>query len=129
MAVFAMIAVDCWKFYSKFSFYVNNEGKRINKETQKQFYGRLAAELIDKKKMLLLQEIEQMMLVLPVCQPLKGQDKRKPYIRCWTPNHTNKEEKKEQLWYHIHPLLARLLCSLSSKDNKCLFSLQCKTQQ
>jgi hypothetical protein len=35
-------------------------------------YGRLAAELIDKKKMLLLQEIEQMMLVLLVCQPLKG---------------------------------------------------------
>jgi hypothetical protein len=49
-SILAMIIVDTWKVYSKLTFNINEEGKRINKETQKQFYGRLAAELIDNKE-------------------------------------------------------------------------------
>jgi Transposase IS4 len=49
-SIFAMIVVDTWKVYSKLSFNINEEGKRINKESQKQFYGRLAAELIDNRE-------------------------------------------------------------------------------
>jgi hypothetical protein len=47
LTILAMILVDTWKVYSKLVFPVDDEGNRINKETQKQFYGRLAAELIE----------------------------------------------------------------------------------
>jgi hypothetical protein len=47
LSIFGMIVVDCWKVYSKLTFDINDEGEQDNTETQKQFYGRLAAELID----------------------------------------------------------------------------------
>jgi hypothetical protein len=50
LTIFGMIIVDCWKIYSKLTFDIDDEGKRINNETQKQFYGRLAAELIDNQE-------------------------------------------------------------------------------
>jgi hypothetical protein len=56
-----MIVVDCWKVYSKLKFDVNEEGKRIKKETQKQFFGRIAAELIANKQT----ELEQRQCPLP----------------------------------------------------------------
>jgi hypothetical protein len=42
-----MIVVDCWKVYSGLVFEIDEEGNKIAREMQKQFYGRLAVELID----------------------------------------------------------------------------------
>jgi hypothetical protein len=48
--ILAMSLVDCWKVFSKLSFSINEEGQRVQKETQKQFYGKLVAELINNKE-------------------------------------------------------------------------------
>jgi Transposase IS4 len=45
--IFAMILVDCWKVYSQLTFVVGADGKLVKQETQKEFYGNLAAEMID----------------------------------------------------------------------------------
>ncbi len=45
LSIFAMIVVDTWRVYSGLTF--DEELPNNNSETQKEFYGRLAAELID----------------------------------------------------------------------------------
>jgi hypothetical protein len=45
--IFAMILVDCWKVYSQLTFVVGVDGKLVKQETQKEFFGNLAAEMID----------------------------------------------------------------------------------
>jgi Transposase IS4 len=46
-AIFGMILVDCWKMYSLMTFPYDDKGKLRKPETQKEFYGHLATELID----------------------------------------------------------------------------------
>jgi hypothetical protein len=58
MTIFGMIVVDCWKVYSRLVFEVDEEGIKITKERQKQFYGRLAAELIDNRDDLIIRWLQ-----------------------------------------------------------------------
>jgi hypothetical protein len=50
MCIFSMCVVDCWKMYSQLTFKLDESNKLIAGETQKQFYGHLATELIDNDK-------------------------------------------------------------------------------
>jgi hypothetical protein len=45
--IFGMILVDCWKMYSNLSYPLDECGKLIVGESQKDFYGHLATELVD----------------------------------------------------------------------------------
>jgi hypothetical protein len=57
MTIFGMIVVDCWKVYSKLVFEIDEEGNKIARETQKQCYGRLAAELIDNNQSIIIRRL------------------------------------------------------------------------
>jgi hypothetical protein len=46
-AVFGMVLVDCWKMYANLTYPLDESGKLNIEETQKDFYGNLATELID----------------------------------------------------------------------------------
>ena len=41
--------IDCWKLYSQLTFGVGDDGELVKEETQKDFYGNLAAEMIDNR--------------------------------------------------------------------------------
>jgi Transposase IS4 len=47
LSLLAIIFVDSWRVYSQITFPVNNAGELQKIESQKEFYGNLAAELID----------------------------------------------------------------------------------
>jgi hypothetical protein len=50
MTIFGMTLVYSWRVHSRLTFNVDEEGKQIRRETQKQYYGRLSTDLIDNKE-------------------------------------------------------------------------------